>query len=183
MHPWIIGCPTRTIRLAMGLPAIDPDVRRVPFTIPPTLSLAHALTSLTPLLSMLTASPWTLSINLSVLSIMLFTLEKSAVPFLTIWMDTASPPQHRTQTYQLTFTHNPTSSLSKNAGLLVPYTNCQTPPQTTFATNLKQHTNSSSNHVTPLDSTSVNPPPYSTLAPTALTISRQAFLFYCWRKP
>ena len=30
----------------------------------------------------------------------------------------------------------------------VPYTNCQIPPLTTFTANLKQQTNSSSNHVT-----------------------------------
>ena len=64
---------------------------------------------------------------------------------------------------------NPTKSLSRNAGLLVSYINCQTPPLTTFAASLKQHTNLSSNHVTPLVSTSVNPPS-STLAPAALTI-------------
>ena len=55
-------------------------------------------------------------------------------------------------------TPNPTRSLSRNAGLLVSYTNSQTPPLTAFASNLKQHINSSSNHVTPLISTSVNPP-------------------------
>ena len=86
-----------------------------------------------------------------------FTLEKRAVPFLALCMDTISPPQYRTQTYQLPFTHNPTNSVSKNAGLLVSYTNCQTPTLTTFATNLKQHTNPSSNHVAPLYSTSINP--------------------------
>ena len=53
--------------------------------------------------------------------------------------------------------HNPTRSLSRNAGLLVSYTNCQTPLLTTFATNLKQHTNLSSNRVRPPDSSSVNP--------------------------
>ena len=38
-----------------------------------------------------------------------------------------------------------------------------------------------SNHIIPLDSTSVNLP-YSTLASAALTISRQSFLFYYWRR-
>ena len=97
-------------------------------------------------------------------------------------MDIISPPQYWTQTCQLPFTHNPTRFLSKNAGLLVSYTNYQTPPLTTFAANLKQHTNSSFNHVTSLDSTSVNPPPppSSILTPVALTISHQSFLFYCW---
>ena len=49
-----------------------------------------------------------------------------------------------------------------------------------FPTNLKWHTNSSSNHVTTPESISINPPTtYSILAPEALTISRQSFLFYC----
>ena len=145
-------------------------------------------------------------------------------------MDTGSPPRYRTQTYQLLSIHNPTRSLSRNAGLSVSYTNYQncrlddiivvknyvsvmlftfgetchslsdrmnghhftttlwnselslaihtqshhslsrnagllvsytnylTPPQTTYATNLKLHTNLSSNPDTPPVSTSVNPP-------------------------
>ena len=60
---------------------------------------------------------------------------------------------------ELPSTHNPTRSLSKNAGLSVSYTSYQTPPSTRSTTNLKLHTNSSSNHNTPPDSTSVNPPP------------------------
>ena len=52
---------------------------------------------------------------------------------------------------------------------------------TTFAANLTLHINTSSNHDTPPDSTSVNP--HSTLALAALTISSQSLLFYCWGKP
>ena len=81
----------------------------------------------------------------------------TAVDFLTVWMDTLSPPQYRTQTCHLPFTHNPTRSLSKNAGLLVSYINCQTPPRPHLPP-FETHTNSSSNHVTSPDSTSVNPP-------------------------
>ena len=61
------------------------------------------------------------------------------------------------------------------------YTNCKTPPLITFATNLKQHINSSLNHITPLDSTSINSP-NSTLTPVTLTISHQSLLLYCWRR-
>ena len=64
-------------------------------------------------------------------------------------MDTVSPPQYRIQICQLPFTHNPTRYPTKISGLLVSYTNCKILPLTTFATNLKQHTNSSSNHITP----------------------------------
>ena len=71
-------------------------------------------------------------------------------------MYTDSPPQYRSQTYLLPSTHNPTRSLSKNAGLSVSYANYQTPSQTTSTTNLKLHTNSS-NPDTPLVSTSNNP--------------------------
>ena len=46
-----------------------------------------------------------------------FTLEKPAVPFLTVSMNIASPPQYPNQTCQLPFTPNPTRSLSRNAGL------------------------------------------------------------------
>ena len=60
-----------------------------------------------------------------------------AVPFLTVWMNTASPPQYRTQTCQLPITHSPTRFLCKNAGLLMSYTNCQTPSLITFAASLK----------------------------------------------
>ena len=81
----------------------------------------------------------------------------------------ASRPWYRTQICQLSFTHNPTRSPSKNAGLLVSYRNCQAPPLTTCAANLKQHTNSSSNHVTSSHSTSINPP-YFTLSSVALTL-------------
>ena len=107
---------------------------------------------------------------------MLSTLEKPVAPFPTVWMDTGSPP--RTQTYQLLSTLNPTRSLSRNAGLLVSYTNYLTPPQTTSATNLKLHTNPD----TPPVSTSVNPP-NSTLAPAALKVSLQSTVFYCWGRP
>ena len=87
-----------------------------------------------------------------------FYIGETCRSFLTVWMDTASPPQFRTQTCQLPFTPNPTRTLSRNAGLLVSYTNCQTPSLTTFAASLKLHNNSSSNHVAPPVSTSVNPP-------------------------
>ena len=53
---------------------------------------------------------------------------------------------------------------------------------TTFTASLKQRTNSSYNHVTPLDSTYIKPHPHSTLPPTALTIPCESFLFYCWSK-
>ena len=85
-----------------------------------------------------------------------FTLEKPVILFQTVGMDTSSPPQHWTQTYQMPSTYNPTRSLSKNAGLSMSYTNYQIPPPTTFAANLKLHTNSSSNHNIPPDSTSIN---------------------------
>ena len=83
------------------------------------------------------------------LSVMPFTLEKFVAPFQTVWMDTGSSPQYGTQIYQLPSTHNPTRSLSRNAGLLVSYTNYQNPPQTTSAANLKLHTTSSSKPNTP----------------------------------
>ena len=86
-----------------------------------------------------------------------FTLEKPVAPFQTLWMDTGSSPRYRTQTNQLPSTLNPTRSLSKNVGLSVSYTNYHTPPQTTSATNLKLHTNLSSNPDTPPVSTSINP--------------------------
>ena len=56
--------------------------------------------------------------------------------------------QIRVRYCEFPFTHNTTRSLSKTAGLLVSYTNCQTPSLTTFTTNFKLHTNSSTNHVT-----------------------------------
>ena len=74
-----------------------------------------------------------------------FTLEKSVASFQTVWMDTSSPPRYRTKTYQLPSTHNPITSLSKNARLSVSYTNYQSPPQTTSAASLKLNTNPSSN--------------------------------------
>ena len=66
-------------------------------------------------------------------------------------MGTGSPPQYQTQNYQLLSTHNPTRSLSRNAGLSVSYTNYLTPPQTTSVASLKLHN-----------------PPHSTLALAAL---------------
>ena len=104
------------------------------------------------------------------LNVMLSALEKPVAPFPTAWMDTGSPPYYRTQTCQLLSTLSPIRSLSRNAGLLVSYTNYLTPPQTTFAASLKQHTNLSFNHVTPPVSTPSYPPPSFTLAPAALTI-------------
>ena len=68
---------------------------------------------------------------------------------LTAWMDTVSPLQFWTQTYQLLSILNPIRFYFKIAGLLAPYTNYLIPPLTTFATSLKSHTNLSSNHVTP----------------------------------
>ena len=79
---------------------------------------------------------------------------------VTVWMDTGSPPWYRTQTCQLLSTLNHTRSLSRNAGLLVSYTNYLIPPQTTSAANLKLHTDLSSNHDTPPVSTSVNLPTF-----------------------
>ena len=67
---------------------------------------------------------------------------------------------HQTQTCQLLSTVSPTRSLSKNAGLLVSYTNYLTLPQTTSAASLKLHTNLSSNHDTTPVSISVNPPTF-----------------------
>ena len=61
---------------------------------------------------------------------------------------------------QLLSTLSPTRSLSRNAGLLVSYTNYLTPPQTTSAVSLKLHTNLSSNHDTTPVSISVNPPTF-----------------------
>ena len=101
----------------------------------------------------------------SVLSVMLFTLEKPAVSFLTLRMDTVSPTQYRTQICQLPFTHHPTRSPPKNAGLLVSYTNCKTLPLTTFATNLKQLILQSRH---PQTQHPLTPPPHSTLASVAL---------------
>ena len=75
-------------------------------------------------------------------------------------MDTCSPPRYRTQTYQLLSTHNPTRSLSKNAGLSVSYTNYLTPPQTTSTANLKLQSNLSYNPNKPPVSTSVNHPKF-----------------------
>ena len=98
---------------------------------------------------------------------MLSTLEKPVAPFLTAWMGPDSPPRYRTQTCQLLSTLSPTRSLSRNASLLVSYTNYLTPPQTTFATSLKLQTNLSSNHDTTPVSISVNPP-HSTLTSVAL---------------
>ena len=92
---------------------------------------------------------------------------KPVAPFPTACMGTGSPPWYRTQTCQLLSTLSPTKSLSRNAGLLVSYTNYLTPPQTTSAISLKLHTNLSSNHDTTPVSISINPP-YSTLASAAL---------------
>ena len=98
---------------------------------------------------------------------MLSTLEKPVAPFPTAWMDIGSPPRYRTQTCQFLSTLSPTRSLSRNAGLLVSYTNYLTPPQTTSAVSLKLHTNLFSNHDTTPVSISVNPP-HSTLTSAAL---------------
>ena len=68
------------------------------------------------------------------------------------------PVAIHTQSHQIPF---------QDGGLLVSYTNYLIPPQTTSATNLKLHTNLSSNPDTPLVSTSVNPP-HSTLTPAVL---------------
>ena len=87
-------------------------------------------------------------------------------PLQGIWYNTKD---EFIQTYQLLSTFSPTRTLSRNAGLLVSYTNYLTPPQTTSAANFKLHTNSSSNPDTPPVTTSVNPP-YSTLAPVALKV-------------
>ena len=110
---------------------------------------------------------------------MLSTLEKPIAPFPTAWMGTGSPPRYRTQTCQLLSTLSPTRSLSRNADLLVSYTNYLTQPQITSATSLKLHTNLSSNHDTTLVSISVIPhiPP----SPRRhLKISLQSSVFYCW---
>ena len=67
--------------------------------------------------------------------------------------------------FQLLSTHNPTRSLSKNAGMSV--SNYQTSPQTTSAANLKLHTTSSSNANTPQFQHPLTPP-HSTLASAVL---------------
>ena len=73
------------------------------------------------------------------------------------------------QSFNLTYKHPLLScnNIVRLEATLMSYTNCQTPPLTTFAGSLKQYTNLSFNQVTPPVSTSVNPP---TLAPAALTI-------------
>ena len=121
-------------------------------------------------------------VNGYALNVMLSTLEKPVAPFPTAWMGTGSPPRYQTQTCQLLSTHNPTRSLSRNADLLMSYTNCQTPRLTTFVASLKQHTNLSSNHITPLVSTTVNPPLFHT-HPSSIYNICQSFLLYCWRRP
>ena len=96
-----------------------------------------------------------------------FYIGESVAPFPTVWMGTSPPPWYRTQTCQLSSTLSPTRSLSRNAGLLLSYTDYLTPPQTTSVASLKLHTNFSSNHNTTPVSISVNPP-HSTLALAAL---------------
>ena len=115
--------------------------------------------------------------QLHVLSIMPFTLEKPVAPFQTIWMDTGSPPQYWTQTCQLPSTHNPTRSLSKNAGLLVSYTK---------TTRLHPRP-----HPLPIWNWIPTRPPILThhwsqnpLTPRIPHSSQwQSLLFYCWGRP
>ena len=115
---------------------------------------------------------------------MLFTLEKPAISFQTIWMDTSSPTQYWTQICQLPSTHNPAWPLSKNADLSVSYTNCQTPSPTTVATNLQLHINSSSNHDAHRLSQHLFPPPSIVPSPQRYLQSlSQSLLLYCWRRP
>ena len=113
---------------------------------------------------------------------MLSTLEKPVAPFATVWMGTGSPPRYRTQTFQLPSTLNTTRFLSRNAGLLVSYTNYLTPPQTTSVASLKLHTNLASIPDTTPVSASVNPP-HSTSVLAALKVSLQSPVFYCWGRP
>ena len=110
------------------------------------------------------------------------------VPFRSKFMNferilsTGSPPRYWTQICQLPSTLSPTRSLSRNAGLLVSYTNYLTPPQTTSAASLKLHTNLSSNHDTTPVSISVNP--HIPSSPRRhLKISLQSPAFYCWGRP
>ena len=114
---------------------------------------------------------------------MLSTLEKPVAPFPTAWMGTGSPPQYQTQTCQLLSTLSPTRSLSRNAGLLVSYTNYLTPPLTTSAVSLKLHTNLSFNHNTTPVSISVNPPHIPPSPRRHLKILLQSLVFYCWWRP
>ena len=104
-------------------------------------------------------------------------------PFPTAWMGTGSPPWYRTQTCQLLSTLSPTRSLSRNAGLLVSYTNYLTQPQTTYTASLKQHTNLSSNHDTTPVSIPVNPPHIPPSPRRHLKISLQSPVFHCWGRP
>ena len=127
--------------LAPG-PAVDPDVRLVTFTIPPTLSPAPAPTSLTPSLCnafYIGETHRSLSDGMN------------RHQFTTTVSNPDLPVAIRTQSHQIPF--------QKCWSVRVSYTNYLTPPQTTPAVSLKLHTNLSSNHDTTPVSISVNPPP------------------------
>ena len=85
---------------------------------------------------------------------------------------------YRTQIYQLLSTISSTRSLSRNVGLLVSYTNYQTPPQTTSAANLRLHTNLFSNLDTLPISASINPQ-----IPPSPSGTKQFPVFCCWGRP
>ena len=87
--------------------AIHPNIRPVPLIIPPTLSPAYALTSLTPSLPILYCRSLNLIYQLQCTECNAF---YSGETLETVWMDTGSSPQYRTQTYQLPSTHSPTFS-------------------------------------------------------------------------
>ena len=91
-----------------------------------------------------------------------------------------SPPWYRTQTYQLSSTHNPTRIQECWSVSVIHKLPDST--QTTSATNLKLHTNLSSNPDTFPSQHLLTPPNY-TLAPVALTVSTQSPVFYCWGRP
>ena len=77
--------------------------------------------------------------------------------------------------------HTIPKSLSKNAGLLVSFTNCQISPdhicrqfETAYQLALQ------SRHTPGLN---IHSSPYSNLTPAALTIFCQSLVLYCWRRP
>ena len=158
--------------------AIDPDARLVPFTILPT----PVLISLTPQLPMLTASLWTLIYQLQCSQCNAFYTGETCHSlsdhvnghhFTTTVSNPDLPVAIHTQSHQIPF---------QDCWSISVIHKLPDPSPTTFAVNWKQHTNSSFNHVTPPNLISINPSS-STLAPAALIIFCQSFLFHCWRSP
>ena len=115
--------------------------KHAPSTFPPNHSQARTPTCPIPAPLLLTVHPPIWCTNSNVCNVMHFSLNKQIRCSQNVWMGTGSLVRSWTLTYRYPSTPNPISSLSRNAGPSISYTNFLMPLLTMSAANLKWHIN------------------------------------------